>query len=56
MQTGRMARIVHRYRLRAADADQTATMLVTHLVALADGRIALVDELCSGIMPQAASC
>ena len=55
MQTGRMARIVQRQRLRAAGADQTATMLVTHLIAIADGRIALVDELCSGIMPAAAS-
>ena len=51
MQTGRMAQITQRFRLRQADGDQPATMLVTHLVAIADRRIALVDELCSGLMP-----
>src|SRR4051812_13448194 len=51
MQTGRMAQITQRFRLRQADGEQAATMLVTHLIAIADGRIALVDELCSGVMP-----
>ena len=27
------------------------TMIVTNLIAIADGRIALVDELCTGLMP-----
>jgi limonene-1,2-epoxide hydrolase len=51
MQTGRMAFVSQRFRLRSAAGDKTATMVVKHLIAIADGRVALFDELCSGVMP-----
>ena len=51
MQTGRIAFVSQRFRLRSAAGDKTATMVVKHLLAIADGRIALFDELCSGVMP-----
>ena len=53
-QTGRLAQVVHRFRLRRADGEQTATMVVTHLLAIADGHIAVLDELCTGVMPDPA--
>jgi hypothetical protein len=27
-------------------------MVLKHLLAIADGKIALVDELCTGVMPE----
>lgn len=54
LQTGRMAQVEHRFRLRQADGGQPATMVITHLIAIADGRIAVLDELCSGVMPDPA--
>lgn len=53
LQTGRLASIRQRLRFRSAGGDRSATMVVTHLVAIQDGRITLVDELCTGLMPQA---
>ena len=53
LQTGRLASIRQRLHFRSAGGDRTATMVVTHLVAIADGRITLVDELCTGLMPHA---
>jgi hypothetical protein len=53
LRTGRLAAIGHRYRLRSADGERGARMVVQHIVAIAEGRIALVDELCSGVMPDA---
>jgi hypothetical protein len=29
-------------------------MVLKHLLAIKDGRIALVDELCTGVMPETA--
>ncbi len=51
-QTGRLVSIGQRLRLRSASGERTATMLIKHLVAIKDGRIALVDELCTGVMPE----
>src|SRR5688572_29812818 len=51
LQTGRLACIGHRLRLRSAAGDRTATVVMKHIIAIKDGRIALVDELCTGIMP-----
>lgn len=53
LQTGRLASIRQRLRFRSAGDARTATMVVTHLVAIDEGRILLVDELCTGLMPQA---
>lgn len=54
MQTGRMTQVEHRFRLRQADTGQPAAMVITHLLAIADGRIAVLDELCTGVMPEPA--
>ncbi|HVJ16869.1 MAG TPA: hypothetical protein VM686_15620 [Polyangiaceae bacterium] len=51
MQTGRLACIDQRLRLRSANGERSATMVLKHLVAIKDGQIALVDELCTGVMP-----
>jgi hypothetical protein len=55
LKTGRIVSVGYRLRLRSASGESTANMVVKHLLAIADGRIALVDELCSGVMPQPAS-
>jgi hypothetical protein len=49
---GRLARVMQRFRMYEARGGQPATMVIVHLIAIADGQIALVDELCSGLMPQ----
>ena len=51
MQTGRLVSVGQRLRLTSVTGDRRATMLLKHLIAIKDGRIALVDELCSGVMP-----
>jgi hypothetical protein len=53
MQTGRLLFVSQRLRLRSAAGDKTGVMAMKHLLAIKDGRIALVDELCSGLMPDA---
>ena len=52
LKTGRMVFVSHRFRLRSVTGESTAKMVIKHLLAIADGRIALVDELCSGVMPE----
>ena len=52
MKTGRLVFVGHRFRLRSASGEATARMVIKHLLAVADGKIALVDELCSGVMPE----
>ncbi len=54
MQTGRMAQVEHRFRLRQAEGGQAATVVITHLIAITNGRIAVLDELCTGVMPDPA--
>ncbi len=52
MQTGRLVCIGQRLRLTSVAGDRTATMLMKHLLAIKDGQIVLVDELCTGVMPK----
>ena len=51
MQTGRLAFVGQRLRLKSAAGDRAATMVMKYLIAINDGRIVLVDELCTGVMP-----
>jgi hypothetical protein len=51
MKTGRLMLVGHRFRLRSVAGEATAKMVVKHLLAIADGKIALIDELCTGVMP-----
>ena len=51
MKTGRLVSSNHRFHLKSTAGDKTATMVISHLLAVAEGRIALVDELCTGVMP-----
>jgi hypothetical protein len=53
LQTGRLAFISHSVRFKSSAGDKIATMGMKHLVAIKDGHIALVDELCTGLMPEA---
>ncbi len=55
LKTGRIVSVGYRMRLRSASGERAANMVVKHLLAIADGRIALVDELCSGVMPEPGS-
>jgi hypothetical protein len=52
LQTGRLVLISHRFHLRSVSSDARAKMVLKHLLAIADGKIALVDELCTGVMPE----
>lgn len=53
MQTGRLVSLSQRFALRATGGDRTASMVIKHLLAITGGTIALVDELCTGVMPDA---
>jgi hypothetical protein len=53
LKTGRLVSVGHRFHLRSVAGEATAAMVVKHLLAIADGKIALVDELCTGVMPEA---
>src|SRR5688572_15040042 len=51
LQTGRLVSVDQRLRLKSVTGDRSATMVLKHLLAIKDGHIALVDELCTGVMP-----
>ena len=50
MQTGRLVAVSQRLRLRSAAGDRSGTIVMKHLLAIKDGVIAIVDELCTGVM------
>ncbi len=52
MKSGRLVFVGHRFRLRSANGEATAKMVIKHLLAIVEGKIALVDELCTGVMPE----
>jgi hypothetical protein len=52
MRTGRLTRTVQRLVLRGPEG-AGATMVVSHLLGIVGDRVAIVDELCTGIMPDA---
>jgi len=52
MQTGRLVSVGQRLCLKSASGERSARMVIKHLLAIKDGRIALVDELRTGVMPE----
>jgi len=53
LSAGRLVFMGQRLRLTSVAGDRTGTMVMKYLIAIKDGRIELVDELCSGLMPEA---
>jgi hypothetical protein len=52
LKTGRLVSLGQRLRLRSVADEAKATMVAKHLLAITDGKITVVDELCGGVMPE----